>query len=176
VDRGEEVAGGLIVAGCDGAELLELGEEVLDQVARLIEVPIEGSRRAAVASRRDDHGLAGRREGLDDPLVSVERLVGDQRVGLHVRQEVISADQIMRLAAAQMEAERVAQCIDQGMDLGAQATTRPPDRLVLAGFFWAPALGWWARTMVLSIMAYSLSASLARCSKTRCHTPAWASG
>src|SRR5215212_990404 len=47
----------------------------------------------------------------------------------------ISADQIMRLAAAQMEAERVAQCIDQGMDLGAQATTRPPDRLVLAGFF-----------------------------------------
>jgi hypothetical protein len=32
---------------------------------------------------------------------------------------VISADQIMCFAAAQMEADRVAQCIDQGMDLGA---------------------------------------------------------
>ena len=36
VDCGEEVAGGLIITGCDGAELLEPGEEVLDQMARLI--------------------------------------------------------------------------------------------------------------------------------------------
>jgi hypothetical protein len=35
-------------------------------------------------------------------------------------------------------------------------------------FFWAPALCWWARTMVLSIIAYSLSGSAARCSKRRC--------
>src|SRR6476646_1832274 len=41
-----------------------------------------------------------------------------------------------------------------------------PDRLVLAVFFWAPALCWCARTMVLSIMAYSLSASAARTSNT----------
>ena len=38
-------------------------------------------------------------------------------------------------------------------------------------FLGAPALCWWARTMVLSIIAYSLSASAARCSNTRCHTP-----
>jgi hypothetical protein len=34
-----------------------------------------------------------------------------------------------------MEAERIAQCADQSMDLGAQAATGSPDRLVLAGFF-----------------------------------------
>ena len=40
MDGGEEVAGGLVIAGGDGTELLEFGEEVLDQVARLIEVSV----------------------------------------------------------------------------------------------------------------------------------------
>src|SRR4029453_1550185 len=104
MDGGEEVAGGLVVACGDGAILLELGEEVLDQMARLVEVSIERSRRAAAASWWDDRGFAGSCEGLDHPIVGIERLVGDQRVGLHVRKEVIGADQVMRLAAAQMEA------------------------------------------------------------------------
>ena len=59
--------------------------------------------------------------------------------------------QVVRLATGQEEADWVAQCIDQGMDLGAQTAARAANRLVLAGFFWAPALCWWARTMVLSI-------------------------
>jgi hypothetical protein len=36
IDSSEEVAGGLVVAGGDGAELLEPGEEVLDQMAGLV--------------------------------------------------------------------------------------------------------------------------------------------
>ena len=48
------------------------------------------------------------------------------------------------------------------------------DRLVASAFLSAPALCWWARTMVLSIMAYSWSASPARCRKTRSQTPALA--
>ena len=36
IDGSEEVAGGLVIAGGDGAELLEPGEEVLDQMARLV--------------------------------------------------------------------------------------------------------------------------------------------
>ena len=35
VDGGEEIALGLVIAGGDGAELLEPGEEVLDQMAHL---------------------------------------------------------------------------------------------------------------------------------------------
>jgi hypothetical protein len=46
----------------------------------------------------------------------------------------------MSLSAGQKEVDRVAERIEQGVDLGAQSTTRSPDRLVLAGFFWAPAL------------------------------------
>jgi hypothetical protein len=55
------------------------------------------------------------------------------------------------LAAGQEEVDRVAQRVDQGVDLGAQSAARASDRLVLTSFFWAPALCWWARTMVLSI-------------------------
>ncbi len=53
---------------------------------------------------------------------------------------MIGAGQVMRLAAGQEEADRVAERIDQGMDFGAQSAARAPDRLVVAGFFWAPAL------------------------------------
>lgn len=40
MDGGEKVARGLVVAAGNGAELLEFGEEVLDQVARLVEVAV----------------------------------------------------------------------------------------------------------------------------------------
>jgi hypothetical protein len=41
MDGGEEVSGGLVVAGCDRAKLLEFGEEVFDQMARRVKMPIE---------------------------------------------------------------------------------------------------------------------------------------
>jgi hypothetical protein len=53
---------------------------------------------------------------------------------------VVGADQIMRFTAGQVEADRVAKRIDQGVDFGAQAAARTPDRLVFVDFFWAPAL------------------------------------
>ena len=66
--------------------------------------------------------------------------VGDECISLHLRQQMISAHQVMGLAAGQEEVDRVAERIGQGMDLGAQSAARAPDRLVLADFFWAPAL------------------------------------
>ena len=57
-----------------------------------------------------------------------------------MRQKVVGTDQIMRLATAQVEGNRVAERIDQSVDFGAQSAARAPDRLVLASFFWAPAL------------------------------------
>ena len=41
VNGGEEISGGLVIAGGDGAELLEFAEEVFDQVARFVEFPVE---------------------------------------------------------------------------------------------------------------------------------------
>lgn len=140
MDGGEEVALSLIVSCSDGTKLLELGEEIFDQMPRLEQFAVVVARRLAALSRRDHGGLAGCLQGLNDALFGVECLVGDQRVRLHLRQEMIGAHQIVRFAASQEDAGRVAKRIDGSVDLGAPSAARAADRLVLAGFFWAPAL------------------------------------
>ena len=123
-------------------ELLEFGEEVLDQVACLVGVLVEGPGHSAVRLGGDHNGFASRRQRLDDRCVGIESFVGNQQIGLHGWQQVVGADQIMGLSAGQEEGDRVAERIDQGVDLATQPTARSPDRLVLAGFFLAPALCW----------------------------------
>src|SRR5271169_566187 len=79
----------------------------------------------------------------------------------------------MSVAGSESEAGWIAERIDGGVDLGGQSAFAAPDRLV-APFFGAPALCWWARTIVLSIIAYSLSGSAAKCLNIRSQTPALA--
>ena len=140
MNGGEEVAGRFIVSRRDGSVLLEPGEEILDEVARFISMRIEITPRLSTRLGWDDGGLIGCGQRFDDPLVGIECLVGDQHVSLHIRQQVVTAYQIVSLAAGQVEADRVAKDIDQCVDLGAQSAARAPDCLVLTGFFWAPAL------------------------------------
>ena len=140
VNGGEKIAGGFVIACGDGAKLLELGEEVLDEVARLVDVTIEVSWCAAVRLGRDHRSLASGREGLNDPLVGVEGFVGDQDVGLHGGQQVVGAIEIMGLPTGQQEAGRIAKGVDSGMNFGGQPTAGEPDRLVFTDFFLAPAL------------------------------------
>ena len=139
MNGGEEVAGRFIVSRRDGSVLLEPGEEILDEVARFISMRIEITPRLSTRLGWDDGGLIGCGQRFDDPLVGIECLVGDQHVSLHIRQQVVTAYQIVSLAAGQVEADRVAKDIDQCVDLGAQSAARAPDCLVLTGFFWAPA-------------------------------------
>ncbi len=140
VDRGQEIAGGFVVTCGDGPILLEPCEEVLNQVARLEKVAVIGAGGFAIASRWNDGRLSRRGERFQYALVGIEGFVGDEGAGLHAGQELISAGQIMGFATRQDEADRVAQRVDQGMDFGAQSTAGTADRLVLSGFFWAPAL------------------------------------
>ena len=139
MDCGEEVAGGLVISRGDGAVLLEPGKEVLDQMARLEQLPVIVAADLPVGLRRDHHGLARGEQRIDDPFLGIERLIGDQRAGLHRRQQLVGAGQIMRLAWGEEEAQGIAQGIDQGMDLGAQPAFAAADRLI-AVFFLAPAL------------------------------------
>jgi hypothetical protein len=170
VERGEEIPRGLIVARSDATDLFEFAEEILDQVACLVERLIKRAGRCSVLPRRDDGGFSGLRQRLEDALVGIVGFVGDQHLGGHLRQQRIGADEIMGLSRGQQEAQRIAERVDQSMDFGAQSAFAAADRLIIV-FFWAPALCWWARTMVLSIIAYSLSGSAAKSSKRRCHTP-----
>lgn len=140
MDSGEEIGSGLIVASCDGPEALEATVEVLDEMAGLVDLFVVRAGLFAVALRGDDAGLAGGLERLDEALVGIEGFVGQQGVSLHVRQQGVGALQVVGLARRQEEADRIAQSIDQGMDLGAQPAFASADRLIFAVFFLAPAL------------------------------------
>lgn len=140
VDGGEEVSRGLVVAGGDGAELLELGEEVFDEMPGLVEgaVPVAG--RLSVSLGRNDRRFARREERRDHTLVGVEGLVGDDDVRSDQGQQPVGAGEVVLLAAGQGEAGRVAERVDQGVDLGRQSAFAPPDGLLRAPFLRAPAL------------------------------------
>ena len=165
MDEGEEDDIEFVEAGGDGAELLEFGEEVLDQMARLVQVLIIVARVFSVGFVGDDRHLAGPFQRQHDALVGVESLVGDHRVSLQLRQQNIGPLQIAGLSASEMKSGRVAERVHRPprrVNFGAQTSFAASDSLLAAPFLRAPALCWWARTMVESIMAYSLSASLAR--------------
>ena len=126
----------------DGAVLLELGKEVLDEMTRLVQVAVVRARVLAAGLGWDHGHRAGLRQGFDHPLLGVERLVGDQRVGFKPRQQGVRALQVVRLARREREPGRVAERVDKGVDLRAQATPAAPDGLLAAtaAFLIAPAL------------------------------------
>jgi len=140
VDRGQEGDGPLVVTGRDGAVLLELGEEVLDEMARLVQDRVARTQVLAVGLGRDHRFFARLLQRAENPLLGVERLVGDQRARLEPGQQGIRALQAMRLPRREREPGWVAERVDQGVDLGAQAASAAPDRLVAAAFLIAPAL------------------------------------
>ena len=59
MEGGEEISRGFVVARGDGTELFEFAEEVLDEVARLVEVAIKIAAGEAVFSGRDHGGFSG---------------------------------------------------------------------------------------------------------------------
>ncbi len=139
VKAGQEALRGLVVAGGNRSELLEFGEEVLDQMPGLVELVIKGAGCLPGFPRWDDGRLASLGQRFDHSLVGIERLVGDERLGLKLGQQGIGSGQIMLLTAGQMKADRIAQRIHQRVDLGREPALAAPDRLVLASFLGAPA-------------------------------------
>src|ERR1700758_1661395 len=53
-------------------------------MARAIKLSVVVARRGPVGSRRDHHGLTSGRQRLKYASIGVERLVGDERIGLPI--------------------------------------------------------------------------------------------
>ena len=101
--------------------------------------------------RGNDDAFSSLRQRLYHPLLRVVGFVGETLAPSVSR----SALQIMGLPGREVKAGRIAQRIDRGVNLGAQAATAAPDGLaLLRPLFLAPALCWCALTMVESIMQY----------------------
>ena len=102
---------------------------------------------------------------------AVVALVGEHRIGLDLSGQGFGPGDVMGLPAGQAEGDGKPERIDDGMDFGREPTARATYGLVEAPFLRAPALCWWARTIVASIIAYSLSGSSAKVLKRLSQTP-----
>src|SRR3954451_22080654 len=96
---------------------------------------VKGARRLAGFPRWDDRRLAGFSERLEHPLVRIERLVGNERLGLKLWEQGIGSSQIVLLTAGEMKADRIAERIDGGVNFRAQPSARAPDGLILTPLF-----------------------------------------
>ena len=136
----QEVAGGLIIARGDGSELFEKAEEVLDQVSLCIDCLVEFSGHQPTGFRRYHERFSSLGQPVDHPLISVVGSVGDERLALHARQQLVGTGQIVGVAAGQADGDWPAESIDQRVDLGAQTAAGAAYRLVGWRVFFAPAL------------------------------------
>ncbi len=103
--------------------MFELVEEALDDVAFLVELGVIGALHPAVAPGRDD-GLGAGSGDTVNQMICVIAFVGERRLRLDGLDEFMGESDVVALSGAGDQADRVAQRIAGGMDLGAQSATR----------------------------------------------------
>ena len=137
MQAGEEIARGFFVAGCDASELFDELKETLDEVAFGVEGEVAIARDLAIRFWRDDRLDGAHFEALNK-AVGVVAFVAEEGFGLHFSREGLG--DVVDLAAGEAERQRVAESVDDHMDLGGQAAARAAYGLVEAPFLCAPAL------------------------------------
>lgn len=139
MDSCEEVSSGFFIAGRDGSELFESIEETLDEVAFGVEGEVACAGGPAVGLGRDHRLDAAHRQGFDE-TVGVVTFVGDEGLRLDFGQERLGLGDVVGLTAGQADRQRIAERVNDGVDLGRQSAARPPERFRATVFLGAPAL------------------------------------
>ena len=94
----EDIAGRFVVTGGDGAERLELGKQIFDQMASLVQVPVPAALDQVGAARKDHDLFARFFQRLNPPLLYVIGFVRQDGIRRGVHQPDIGADEIVGLA------------------------------------------------------------------------------
>ena len=140
MNAGEEGLGEFVVTRGDGPEMLERVKETLDEIAFAVEGEIARARGFSVGLGWDDGGDRSIVEGGDEG-VGVEGHVGDQSAGIDGFDQRFGTSEIVILARAEHHLDRIAEGIDERVNLGGQSAAGSADGLRPV-FFWAPALCW----------------------------------
>lgn len=139
MQAGEEIARGFFVASGDASELFDELKETLDEIAFSVEREVAMASELAVRLWRDDRLNGAHLEALDEGA-GVVAFVAEEGFGLHLSREGLSLGDVVDLAAGEAERQRVAQGVDDHMDLGGRAAARAAYGLVDPPFLRAPAL------------------------------------
>ena len=107
VDACEDVSGGLFVAGCDGAKVLDVVEETFDEVALAIEREVALARRLAICPRRNDGLDAADFEMLDE-AVAIIAFVGEEGCGFDFLGQDLGLRYVVNVSAGEAHRQRIA--------------------------------------------------------------------
>ena len=156
MNHGKEVGGEFVVSSGDTAEVLQLGEEALDEVALAVETLAEARFPFPIGFGRN----VGRGSLLLDQCadaVGIVSLVGQHdRVRAEMIEQRFSGLAIMRLTSGQTEPDREPLRIDDRVDFSREPAPGATETMISIPLF-AVAACWWARTEVLSIIWMSPS-------------------
>ena len=139
MDSGEKVSRSFLVAGRDGSELFESVEETLDEIAFGVEREVASAAHLAVGLGRDHRRDAAHGQGFYK-AVGIVTLVGDKRLRLDFGEQRFGLRDVVDLSTGQADRQRIAERVDDRVDLGRQSAARSPDRFLAAVFLGAPAL------------------------------------
>jgi hypothetical protein len=139
MEAGEEIAGSFFVAGSDASEMLDDIEEAFDEVSLAVERKVTWSLDLAVGLGWDDHRDTARFEIFDE-AVGVIALIAEKGSRLDLVGQQFGLLDVVNLSPREAEYQRIAERIDDGMDLGRQSTARTAYRFIDAVFLGAPAL------------------------------------
>lgn len=123
-----EVDEQLVVSRGDAAELFELVEEALDDIALFIEIDVVGTPDLAVSFWRDD-GLCAGLGDRGDKMIGIIALVGDGRARSDAVDKIMREGDVVALPGRPDQTDRIAQRIASGVDFGAQPAPRPAQAL-----------------------------------------------
>ncbi|RAN31853.1 hypothetical protein HY11_06625 [Hyphomonas pacifica] len=121
--HGEEVFGQLIVAGCDPAEVLRLGEEALDQVALAIQPFAKVRFRPPVGLGRDIGESSFLAERCSDTIGVIRLIREDYRSSTNMVQQIVSGLAIMALPGGKFQSDREALSVDDRVDFGRETAS-----------------------------------------------------
>ena len=119
--------------------MFDLIEEAFDQISLSVEGEVASPLNQPVALGRDDRLYSPLLEGQDQ-AIGVVGLVGEKGLGAAVFQQRLRLAEVRGLPWGQGEGDRIAERVDQGVDLSGQSAAGSADGLVAAVFFRAPAL------------------------------------
>ena len=127
----QEIAGELVVSGCDAAEILEPAKAALDDVSAFVGAFVEAMDDDAVGFV-GDNGLGTAAYDFAAKFVAVIPFVGEERAhGRRERQDIWRRRDIGILAWGQMQDDRPAEWVAQRMDFCRAASTRAADCLIV---------------------------------------------
>lgn len=135
LDHGEEVFGQFVVAGGNPAEVLQLGEEALDQVPLAVEPSAEVRFCSAVGLWRD----VGERPFLAERRPDAIRVVGLVRQhdcpSANMIEQTVGGLAIMALPGGQAQPDRAALPVDDRVDFGREATSGATETMISIPLF-----------------------------------------